>query len=349
MRTNQERRGVVIVLSAILMVVMFAMAALAIDMGYMFVVRTQLQSAADSAALAAGNSMHLTAAEIRQVATDFATRHDAGGRRIADREVLVELGIWDADAESFRSLGNSRVGNAVRVTTSRSDEGLFFARVMGTNTFATEASAIAMANPKDIVFVIDTSGSMNDDTEPAWATSTINSAFSGGGFGAIGNELIGDVYSDLHFGSFPGTLQYLGAPLGVAEGQMAYADMTSDIGPLANSGVPRRYRILAGDSEETRRQKAYSWIINNQLAAVIPAARPRPSQANYAYWEKYIDYVLEGSYVVSPSPPPPPSPPTPPSGGGGGGGVTTPPTPPGPPPPRRLRSGICRRTGSTPA
>ncbi|MEO0529037.1 MAG: pilus assembly protein TadG-related protein [Planctomycetota bacterium] len=330
---RSDRRGAIIVLSAILMIVMFCMAALAIDMGYMFVVRTQLQAAADAGALAAGNSMHLAPNEIRQKGIDYVTRHEAGGRQIRADETTVELGIWDADTESFRAIGAGRVGNAVRVTARRNDEALFFARVMGTKNFTTEASAISMANPRDIVFVIDSSGSMNDDTEPAWATATVNAEFSGAGFGSIGTQLMTDVYQDFGFGAFPGRLQYLGEPLGVARGDMAYGDMTSDIGPLSSGTIPGRYRIAPGDDESTRREKAYRWIIDNQLAAVIPDARPRPNSSNYGYWEKYIDYVLQGSRIVAPSPPKPPS-----DGDdddddddGGGGSPPKPPTKPKPP------------------
>ena len=34
-----------------------------------------------------------------------------------------------------------------------------------------------MAGPRDMALVVDLSGSMNDDTEPAWATPTINAKF----------------------------------------------------------------------------------------------------------------------------------------------------------------------------
>ena len=210
-----RRRGAVIVLSAILMVVIFGMAALAIDTGYMFVVRAELQTAADAGALAAGNSMHLKAGQIKAKAREYAMLHEAGGRPIKRGEVRVELGVWDADSNSFSALSGNEIGNAVRTTVRRNNEGLFFAKLMGTKDFTTETSAIAMANPRDIVFVVDTSGSMNDDTEPAWATSTINGKFSGGGFGSVGNDLMKNVYQDFGFGAFPGRLQTLGQPLGM--------------------------------------------------------------------------------------------------------------------------------------
>ncbi len=51
-RRRKKRSGSVAVLSAILMVVMFAFLAFAVDLGYLLVVRTELQRTADAAAIA---------------------------------------------------------------------------------------------------------------------------------------------------------------------------------------------------------------------------------------------------------------------------------------------------------
>ena len=100
----------------------------------------------------------------------------------------------------------------MRVTVERNTERggqvrLFFAPVLGRTGFSPRASAVAMTNPRDIAFVIDLSGSMNNDTEPCWATGEINSAFAGEGYPTIGNELMQQLYTDFGYGTFPGTLQ----------------------------------------------------------------------------------------------------------------------------------------------
>jgi Flp pilus assembly protein TadG len=331
----KNRRGAVLVFAALLMVVIFAMAAMAIDVGYMMLMRTQLQVAADAGALAAGNSLHLGRGAVISTGQDYATRQMAGGRRLQNSEVTVELGTWDSTTNRFTVVNNK--GNAVRVTCRKQREGLFFAKVMGPRTFDASASAIAMANPKDIAFVVDLSGSMNDDTEPAWATSTVNATFGSQGYPGIGNELMQDVYSDFGFGSFPGVLEYIGAPLGVPQGELAYAEMTKDTGPLAGAAIPATYRILPTDDEATRKRKAYSWMIDFQIARIMPAARPAASStSNYAYWEKYLDYILVSAYVMPPPPPSPPSPdpePTPDPGPDPGPAPDPGPPPPPPPPP----------------
>ncbi|MEM6331392.1 MAG: pilus assembly protein TadG-related protein, partial [Planctomycetota bacterium] len=301
---RHPRRGAILVLSSLLIIVVCAMAAMAVDTGYMMLVKTQLQVAADAGALAATNTLHKTRAEINSVGIKYCTEHECGGRPIRADEVTVEIGIWDVPSEAFSA--TSGIGNAVRVTCRRENEALFFARVIGRQNFTTEATAIAMANPKDIAFVVDLSGSMNDDTEPAWATTTVNAAFATRRLAGIGSDLMRDVYSDFGFGAFPGRLEYLGAPIGVPRGSMAYAEMTSDTGPLSASGVPAQFRIAAGDNEQTRREKCYGWIIENQLRRLMPGARPSADLSNYRYWEKYIDYVLKSSHVIAPKPPAPP-------------------------------------------
>ena len=189
-RTQPSRRGVIVVFSALLMIVIFAMAAMAVDVGYLAVIRTQLQAAADAGALAAGNAMHLSESEICAVGTDYVTRHIAGGRMIKPVETKVELGVWNMKNNTFTP--TSTVGNAVRVTARREKAKFMFAF----QEMDVQAQAITMANPKDVAFVIDLSGSMNDDTEPAWATPTVNAEFAPTGYPNVGDQLMDQLYAD---------------------------------------------------------------------------------------------------------------------------------------------------------
>ena len=63
------------------------------------------------------------------------------------------------------------MGTAVKVTVrtdaaSGGATSLFFGRLFGLNSVNQQASAVAAVNPRDIAFVVDLSGSMNDDTDP---------------------------------------------------------------------------------------------------------------------------------------------------------------------------------------
>lgn len=291
---RHARRGNVLVLTAFLMLVLLAMLAFSIDLGYVFTVRNQLQAAADASALAAASRLANTS-NVFPEAQEFASYNMAAKRPVNLRSQDVEIGLWQANSRTFTPGSN---GNAVRITARIDDlmngrAPLFFARVMGHHDFQSSVSAVAVCNPRDIAFVIDLSGSMNDDTEPCWATAAITTVFGPQGFPNVANQLMDDLYSDLGFGAFPGTLQWVGAGL-VTANSSAYTNLTANGGPLTLASVPSAYRILSSDSETNRKLKAYRWIIDNQLAPLMPAAKPTPSSTgSYAYWEKYIDYVIQ--------------------------------------------------------
>jgi len=292
----KRRRGATLVLSAFFMVVMLGMIAFAVDAGYIVLSRTQLQVAADASAMAAAGSMGGTQAEIRDAAKNFAGYHVSAGKQVSLSNSDVEFGNWDLTTRKFT--GSSGVGNAIRITARRIDAPLFFGRVFGRDNFDITATATAMVNPRDICFVVDLSGSMNDDTEPCWATAAINSEFGGN----LGNTLMTQIFSDFGFGTFPGTLQHVGQGLsGLAADRYAYVEMTKNSGPLTASSIAAAYKIVTSDNEATRKTKAYKWIIDKQIAVIMPNAKPTPNTTtNYAYWEDYIDYVIE-TYTVGSS------------------------------------------------
>jgi len=292
------------VLAALLIVAMLGVVAFAVDMGYIMLVRTQLQVAADSAAMAAAAHLGKPFEEILASADEYAGYHSAGGKPVDVDPSDVELGSWDSDTRTFTP--SDEMGNAVRVTTRRDasaggEAPLFFARIFGNYSFSMSASAVAMANPRDIAFVVDLSGSMNDDTEPCWATGEINKTFTPEGYPTVGSELMQKLYDDFGFGNYPGAVEYLGERWGVPQNKYAYAELTKDNGPLAGRSVPRKYRINSSDSETVRKRKAYSAIIDGQIAKVMPNAKPTPnSKKNYKYWEKYLDYIVYTVTVKAP-------------------------------------------------
>ena len=159
--------------------------------------------------------------------------------------------------------------------------------------------AIATTQPRDILFLVDLSGSMNDDTEPSWAIDAISDTFDGTAFDGVGKQLGQDLFDDFGFGTFPGTKQPYFESLGSTDWKTAYhVATTNDGGLLMASHIPAKYRIVASDSELERKRKAYSWIIDKQIAVTMPAAFPEAdSDKNYGYWEKYLDYIARSMYV----------------------------------------------------
>jgi hypothetical protein len=297
-RSQFSRRGAVVVLAAFFMVVLLAMVAFAVDLGFIVLTKTQLQNAADSSAMAAASIMNSPQSEIRDEAKFYANQHYAAGKQISLTDSDVEFGYWNLATKQFTP--DPTVGNAVRITARRPDAPHFFGRIFGRKKFDAEAQAIAMVSPRDIVFVVDLSGSMNDDSEPTWATQAINEGF-GDEYPSLGNQVAQQLYDDFSFGSYPGTTQHIGQPLGVAQNTSAYHNLTKNGGALSSASIPATYRISSGDSAATRKSKCYRWIIDNQLASIMPAAKPTPnSTTNYNYWAKYLDYVI---YATTSSPP----------------------------------------------
>ncbi|HUT95072.1 MAG TPA: TadG family pilus assembly protein [Thermoguttaceae bacterium] len=150
------RRGSVLVLTLLLMVVMIGMLAFAIDLGCLVHARTDLQRTADASALAAAGllsdqaeaaSAALAVAAENGWSSDLSEGDQYHGSDLDPLE--VEFGLWDRDAATFTSPPPSnRRANSVRVTLRRTEATrnplrLFFARVLGNSRADVTASATA--------------------------------------------------------------------------------------------------------------------------------------------------------------------------------------------------------------
>jgi Flp pilus assembly protein TadG len=343
---HHPRRGAVVIIVAVLMIAFMAMVSFAVDMGYISTVHTQLQRSADAAALAAAAEMNKVGQDgARVLAQNIGKMNASSGGAVNIASSDVVYGIWDLHTRTFTPTPPEAGGNAVRVRITQQPN-LFFARAIRLSSSTVQVESIAIATPRDIAFVVDLSGSMNDDTETAWATEAINNRYASSGYGTVGNQLMEDIFADLSLGSFPGTNQYIGHNLGAwyqSYQDWAYPEMSKDNGPLSGPAVPSNYQILPTDDETVRKAKTYSYIIDQQIAVIMPNARPSPSSSsNYAFWAKYLDYVIQDQWVYVPEPPPPPSDPDPtpdpgpgpePDPGPSGGNPPPPPPPPPSPPP----------------
>ncbi len=296
-----SRRGLALIWFVVLASVGLVGVAFVVDVGRIVLIRSRLQVSADSAAMAGASLMDRPRNEMRAAAKKHAARTSTGTGTVRLRGADVEYGVWDAARRSFSPLPGR--GNAVRVT-SRVDESgdrptrLFFAWMFDRCSFTAKASAVAVAVPRDMAFVVDLSGVMNDDTEPCWATEEINDAFASKNGLPAGDAFMQQLYDDFGFGSFSDQqCQYVGSRWAVEQDKWAYARLTEDGGPLTGEDIAPLYRIRSGDDQRTRKRKAYSAIIDEQIARIMPSAKPRPdSSLHYAYWEKYLDYVI---YPVS--------------------------------------------------
>jgi Flp pilus assembly protein TadG len=166
-RSHIERRGSISVLAALTAVLVLLIAAYAIDLGYLTLIRTELQRTADAAALAAtwelidddlaapGLTDEIAAA--RAKAGEFAAQNtvaaaapliDANASNIATGDVLVGNLLNPSDPACEMTFGSTNTFNAVRVRVRKAqsmngETPLFFARIIGLQSTGMEAEATA--------------------------------------------------------------------------------------------------------------------------------------------------------------------------------------------------------------
>ena len=93
---RRKRRGAVVVLMAIALIIFIAMAAFMIDIGRLFVLQSQIQSSVDAGALAASFQLDLDPrdpAKAAAKALEFVQVNDVGVQKLVPEElIIVETG-----------------------------------------------------------------------------------------------------------------------------------------------------------------------------------------------------------------------------------------------------------------
>lgn len=149
---------------AFLMPVVLAMVAFSVEVGRMYLVRSQLQTAVDAGALAAALQLRAEpeniAAAVR-AGRDFVQRNRAGAFVTVPVDAIsINAGRWDTTRRTFAA--SEANADAIQVSGNLDKEPLFFGKALGLTTFAVPRSAIAIGggSPLDIVMTLDLSGSM---------------------------------------------------------------------------------------------------------------------------------------------------------------------------------------------
>lgn len=166
---HRQRRGAMMILILVMMVGFIAAVAFSVDIAHMHLARTELRSATDAAAQAA--SQELSDTLDRNLAIErgqeIAALNIVNGQPLVLADSDFQFGRSEEDNQG-RFVFNSGVTpfNTVRVTgrrTSDSPSGaipLFFGNVLGFNTFEPRVTAAATYIERDVVLVVDRSGSM---------------------------------------------------------------------------------------------------------------------------------------------------------------------------------------------
>ena len=147
-----EEKGAVVIMVALLLIVLIGFAGLVVDVGHLFVIDSSLQTAADSASLAAAASLGYGPDEAKAQAKLFAQKHGIHGSPVALLLSDIELGTWDKGTKTFTVLAPDQEASAdtVRVTAQRSSArnnpiSLFFMRVFGHETSDVGVISVAYA------------------------------------------------------------------------------------------------------------------------------------------------------------------------------------------------------------
>jgi Flp pilus assembly protein TadG len=167
--TKKQRHGAMVVLVAILLIPLLAMVAFAVDIAWIVTTRTQLQNAADSAALAGAEPLMQgyvlyylpgqtqqstilsnTLTSARTAARNYASYNSAGGvSSLTLNDNDIEFGYTDS-SNNYTPMSSSTTffPNTIKVllrrdSTANGSLKLFFGPVLGTNTTDVKATAAA--------------------------------------------------------------------------------------------------------------------------------------------------------------------------------------------------------------
>ena len=152
---TEHRRGVIIVITAVVLTVMLGFVAMTIDIGMVTFSRTKLQATADASALAAALNLGSTSATTTDLVTQAreisvlnyygSANQPTGGEILASSDLTI--GTWDPTTRTFTAGGTVASANAVKVVTRQSAASgnslnLFFGPALGKATQDITSTAI---------------------------------------------------------------------------------------------------------------------------------------------------------------------------------------------------------------
>ena len=147
--SSGKRRGATGIMALITIPILLGMAALAIDVGYIFTSVAELQNAIDSGALAGASALPVGDDEVKKRAMEAAALNCVSGESVDVPVEAIDIGYWESVSATF-TLASSYVDplglppNAVRVVGERRQLPLIFAVVLGHEHTNLEREAIAV-------------------------------------------------------------------------------------------------------------------------------------------------------------------------------------------------------------
>jgi Flp pilus assembly protein TadG/Mg-chelatase subunit ChlD len=297
----QQRKGVVVVLTAFLLTVMFGFLALSVDTGRVVLTETQMQNAVDAASLAASQeiqaAVYAAGQGVGSASIDANSIAVAAARTMAG-EVAEANGVFidpNTDVQFGKRVYNPGDGtwnvqwggtpyNVVKVTARRNgadteapdgEVPLAFGWAIGKDSVPLETSATAFTEARDLVLVLDFSGSMNYDSQ---LTSTL-------GLG-VAVEILDQMWDSLQAANptWPGTSTSKFPSTG-------FGTINSAYGTYVNSTDTASIRNTLGLTQNNPDgSRKYPYPQAGRNASGAPKSKPSNSTSD-ALWGRYIDFV----------------------------------------------------------
>jgi Flp pilus assembly protein TadG len=300
-KRTPARRGVIVVLTAFLLTVMFAFLALSIDTGRVVLTETEMQNAADAASLAASQEIQaavqaagqgvgsasidansIAVAAARQMAADVAA---ANGVHI-DPSTDIEFGkrVYNPSGETWNVQWGGTPYNVVRVTARRTGSDtsapggevpLAFGWAIGRDSVPLEVSSTAFTEARDLVLVLDFSGSMNYDSQ---LTSSLGMSAA--------EDLVDNMWNELVEANptWPGTStsKFPANGFGLINSyEGTYVSSTT------NSTIMNTLGLTQNNPDGSR---MFPYPQAGRYSDGMPRSKPSNSTSD-ALWERYINFV----------------------------------------------------------
>ena len=178
MRTRRRERGQILPVVALAIVALLGISAFAIDVGFAYYAKRQLQSATDAAALAGAQDLPNATTAVA-TATAFASANTP-----ANLSSMSFTYQTKCTATAVIAIGcNPAVNPNALVVTGTANTNTWFAKIFGVNSFNVSARANACSpcssTPVDIVIAIDRTGSMCSPTGSNGTCTDLDNAKAG--------------------------------------------------------------------------------------------------------------------------------------------------------------------------
>ena len=183
--TFRNRRGAMMVMVAICMIIFIVAVVFCVDIAYMHMVKAELRTATDAAARAGAESLARTQDPDLAVAAaiQIGERNSVASDGLTLTANDIELGSSSEQNDgSIQFVPDSDNLTAVRVNGSRGEGAadgsvrLFFGGLLGTEFFSPTLDSTASSTVRDIALVLDRSGSMGASLDGGTRLSALTSA-----------------------------------------------------------------------------------------------------------------------------------------------------------------------------